>query len=330
MRADADQLFRVLSNLVRNATQAIEAGAQPGSVTVTASEITGHSEIRVRDTGPGLPQRARDNLFQPFRGSVRQGGSGLGLVIAADLVRGHGGTLVLEETGLAWVDLPDFPARPGGGSARGLSGRQRCGAPRKIRPPAGMLHSCNQRSRTLTPKQGPLRCAAAAGIPTRALDEGDEHEFREVFRACARIRPSGADHRAPGEPPAVPAGALAQGAARRRPGAGGQPDCARRRQRGRGEGGGRAGAGQAAPRRGRRHGRRYPDREGACRGGKAGNAGRRQLRDGRAAPDRPGGDEVGRERCAEGGGRDGAGAERGDQRHPQGADGRHGERRAGV
>jgi signal transduction histidine kinase len=99
VRADADQLFRVLSNLVRNATQAIEAGAQPGTVTVTASEITGHSEIRVRDTGPGLPQRARDNLFQPFRGSVRQGGSGLGLVIAADLVRGHGGTLVLEETG---------------------------------------------------------------------------------------------------------------------------------------------------------------------------------------------------------------------------------------
>ena len=68
-------------------------------VTVLAAEAAGASEIRVRDTGPGLPQKARDNLFQPFRGSVRQGGSGLGLVIAADLVRGHGGTLVLEETG---------------------------------------------------------------------------------------------------------------------------------------------------------------------------------------------------------------------------------------
>jgi signal transduction histidine kinase len=99
VRADADQLFRVLSNLVRNAAQAIEAAGRPGAVTVAAAEVMGRSEIRVRDTGPGLPQKARENLFQPFRGSVRQGGSGLGLVIAADLVRGHGGTLVLEETG---------------------------------------------------------------------------------------------------------------------------------------------------------------------------------------------------------------------------------------
>jgi signal transduction histidine kinase len=99
VRADPDQLFRVLSNLVRNAAQAIEAAGRPGSVTVSAADAVGRSEIRVRDTGPGLPQKARENLFQPFRGSVRQGGAGLGLVIAADLVRGHGGTLVLEETG---------------------------------------------------------------------------------------------------------------------------------------------------------------------------------------------------------------------------------------
>jgi len=89
----------VLSNLVRNAAQAIEASGSKGSVTVAAGEAEGRTLIRVSDTGPGLPQRARENLFQPFRGSVRQGGSGLGLVIAADLVKGHGGTLALEETG---------------------------------------------------------------------------------------------------------------------------------------------------------------------------------------------------------------------------------------
>ena len=75
VRADPDQLFRVLSNLVRNAAQAIEAAKAPGSVTVMAGEAAGWSEIRVRDTGPGLPQKARENLFQPFRGSVRQGGA---------------------------------------------------------------------------------------------------------------------------------------------------------------------------------------------------------------------------------------------------------------
>ena len=99
VRADADQLFRVLSNLVRNAAQAIEASGRTGKVTVAAAETDGRSEIRVSDTGPGLPQRARENLFQPFRGGVRQGGTGLGLVIAAELVKGHGGTLALEETG---------------------------------------------------------------------------------------------------------------------------------------------------------------------------------------------------------------------------------------
>jgi signal transduction histidine kinase len=115
VRADPDQLFRVLSNLVRNAAQAIEASGKAGSVTVLASRAAGHSEIRISDTGPGLPQRARENLFQPFRGGVRQGGTGLGLVIAAELVRGHGGALALEETGPRGstfrLTLPD----PGGG-----------------------------------------------------------------------------------------------------------------------------------------------------------------------------------------------------------------------
>jgi len=54
--------------------------------------------IRVSDNGPGLPPKAREHLFSPFKGGVRKGGSGLGLTIAADLVRGHGGRLELEKT----------------------------------------------------------------------------------------------------------------------------------------------------------------------------------------------------------------------------------------
>jgi hypothetical protein len=93
---DTDQLFRVLSNLVRNAAQAIDASGSPGTVTVGASEAEGTTFIRVTDTGPGLPPMARENLFQPFKGGTRQGGAGLGLVIADEIVRGHGGTLSLE------------------------------------------------------------------------------------------------------------------------------------------------------------------------------------------------------------------------------------------
>ncbi len=102
LRADPEQLFRVLSNLVRNARQALEATGQPGEVVVWAGEATEDGTpgvaIRVGDTGPGLPDKARDHLFEAFQGGARKGGIGLGLAIAAELVRGHGGRLELTRT----------------------------------------------------------------------------------------------------------------------------------------------------------------------------------------------------------------------------------------
>ncbi|WP_371171250.1 sensor histidine kinase [Aliiroseovarius sp. 2305UL8-7] len=98
LRADPEQLYRVLSNLVRNARQAIVAAGQPGEVAVQAVENATDWEIRVIDTGPGLPRMAQEHLFQPFAGTNRKGGSGLGMAIAAELVRGHGGKLELERT----------------------------------------------------------------------------------------------------------------------------------------------------------------------------------------------------------------------------------------
>lgn len=95
IRADRDQLYRVLANLTRNARQAIEGAGQPGTVEIGAGETDSEWWIRVGDTGPGLPDKAREYLFKPFSGSVRKGGTGLGLTIAADLVRGHGGQLNL-------------------------------------------------------------------------------------------------------------------------------------------------------------------------------------------------------------------------------------------
>lgn len=93
VRADREQLFRVLSNLGQNA---IEAGAK--SVTVSARTDDGHVEILVGDDGPGLPPRARERLFQPFAGSARPGGTGLGLAIARDLMRAHGGDIELDRS----------------------------------------------------------------------------------------------------------------------------------------------------------------------------------------------------------------------------------------
>lgn len=99
LRADSEQVFRVLSNLVRNARQAIEATGKSGTIELSARDTDEGSVIRVIDTGPGLPKRAREHLFAAFQGGARKGGIGLGLVIAAELVRGHGGQLEMVRTG---------------------------------------------------------------------------------------------------------------------------------------------------------------------------------------------------------------------------------------
>ncbi len=99
LRCDQEQIYRVLTNLVRNARQAIAASGKGGEIRVQASESDTEWVITVEDTGPGLPPKAREHLFRPFQGGTRKEGTGLGLAIAAELVRGHGGRLELLHTG---------------------------------------------------------------------------------------------------------------------------------------------------------------------------------------------------------------------------------------
>lgn len=98
IRADEEQLYRVLGNLVRNGRQAIEANGKPGTIEISAGEDKTDWWIRIGDTGPGLPAKAREHLFAAFQGGARKGGTGLGLAIAAELVRGHGGRLDLARS----------------------------------------------------------------------------------------------------------------------------------------------------------------------------------------------------------------------------------------
>jgi signal transduction histidine kinase len=116
--ADSEQLFRVLTNLSRNAIQAMSSNDAVSLVrrlTISAERIGSVSRILVADTGPGLPQKARENLFAAFRGSARSGGTGLGLAIAHELVRAHGGSLErVESIGgrtVFSVSIPDQPVR---------------------------------------------------------------------------------------------------------------------------------------------------------------------------------------------------------------------------
>jgi len=99
VEADHDQLFRVLVNVARNAVQALEArgACDPARDQI---RITGRREgsvvvLEVSDTGPGVPEKVRTDLFKAFHGSTHAGGAGLGLAIAAELVRAHGGEIAL-------------------------------------------------------------------------------------------------------------------------------------------------------------------------------------------------------------------------------------------
>ncbi|MEL6829429.1 MAG: HAMP domain-containing sensor histidine kinase [Pseudomonadota bacterium] len=90
--ADPDHLHRICANLMRNAAEAM---AQGGIVTAQWKE----GVLKICDTGPGLPDHAKANLFKAFAGSTRRDGTGLGLALSRDLARSMGGELTLLSTG---------------------------------------------------------------------------------------------------------------------------------------------------------------------------------------------------------------------------------------
>lgn len=106
-RFDPVLMAEALDNLIQNALQHTPCG---GMVRVTSESERDENclVIRVTDTGPGIPSEFRDQLFEPFA-SARQGGIGLGLVAARDIVSAHGGMLRLldESPGATFeIELP--------------------------------------------------------------------------------------------------------------------------------------------------------------------------------------------------------------------------------
>jgi signal transduction histidine kinase len=114
--ADREHLFRIFSNLCRNAVQALEgreAGAEGGVLRVSARREEDRVTVVVSDNGPGIPDKVKPKLFQPFQGSTRRGGTGLGLPISAELAQAHGGSLRLLDVtvGAAFeLQIPDRTA----------------------------------------------------------------------------------------------------------------------------------------------------------------------------------------------------------------------------
>lgn len=95
---DARMIERAIFNLLINAAQAAHSGLQPAIVNVSLTENAQHMELRITDSGPGVPEAIRDTLFEPFVSDGKRRGIGLGLTIANRIAQEHGGRVQLEDS----------------------------------------------------------------------------------------------------------------------------------------------------------------------------------------------------------------------------------------
>ncbi|MFI6020037.1 ATP-binding protein [Streptomyces sp. NPDC051287] len=123
VEADAGLLERSVANLVENAVKYSPADRPGHVVSVSASAIADRVELRIVDRGPGVPDEAKERIFEPFQrygDAPRGAGVGLGLAVARGFAEAMGGTLDAEDTpggGLTMV-LTLRAAGPAGAAAR--------------------------------------------------------------------------------------------------------------------------------------------------------------------------------------------------------------------
>gem|GEM_PF-3408703 len=106
LRGDRNQLKQVFINLINNAVEAI---IPPGEIRITGHPGSGTYEIRIQDSGHGIPEQDLPNIFD-FHFTTKKGGSGIGLSVAQQIVIAHQGVLFVEsEEGQGAVFILQFP-----------------------------------------------------------------------------------------------------------------------------------------------------------------------------------------------------------------------------
>jgi CheY-like chemotaxis protein/anti-sigma regulatory factor (Ser/Thr protein kinase) len=180
MLGDANRLQQVVWNLLSNALKFTPKG---GRVHVALSRVESHLELRVSDTGRGIPASFLPHVFDRFRqaesGTTRtSGGLGLGLAIVRHLVELHGGTVRAESEGRdrGATFIVEFPV------AVFADHRVRAAAPAREFPPATLL---------------PMEDTTLRGVSVLVVDdEADTRELvAEVLGHCgAEVRTAGSAH----------------------------------------------------------------------------------------------------------------------------------------
>lgn len=92
VRVDRSKMLRVISNLIKNAVEAMPNG---GKISIIVTDESKHVKIKIKDTGVGIPKDKLNNLFRPFR-STKTKGMGLGLTFCKETIQAHNGTITVE------------------------------------------------------------------------------------------------------------------------------------------------------------------------------------------------------------------------------------------
>jgi len=111
IEADEGQLWQAILNLVRNALEAMPNG---GSLLVQTTRLGSRVILTVRDTGKGMSEQERQQVFKPFF-STKSSGTGLGLPLTQQIVAEHGGSIRCESApnkGAAFVIELPLPEEP--------------------------------------------------------------------------------------------------------------------------------------------------------------------------------------------------------------------------
>jgi signal transduction histidine kinase len=86
-----DELNQVWTNIITNALQAMQ---YQGDLTIEAHQNNGHVEVKIIDSGPGIPEEIQPKIFEPFFTTKKQGeGTGLGLGICKKIIEKHQGEI---------------------------------------------------------------------------------------------------------------------------------------------------------------------------------------------------------------------------------------------
>ncbi len=109
VRADADQIRQVIMNLVINAIEAMGGG---GDLSIVARGKDGRVRLEVRDSGGGVKASADENIFESFI-TTKPHGTGLGLYVAAQIIRRHGGEIGYDTSDTGSVFYFELPAWSG-------------------------------------------------------------------------------------------------------------------------------------------------------------------------------------------------------------------------